>query len=236
MDSTLRAIETHFQVLLPALYVQLYQDGMLDWFLDGGLPNPNWYRDIYPRLRQHPPVLLYALDFELIAPEQVLEQDLICEPSPDHLFIPFGTTGAGDLYCFYPTLAEDGEYPVTLTWHDEDKTEVLAPSLDAFIFREMLTKVTAIDEYSLEGYSDFEALRQDLLRAADSIRPYLKPAWNDILDTFYRLPLRTETVVLPRAQYTVQCLLTTTELQEILVKEMPFTYAGHTFSCHPAPL
>jgi hypothetical protein len=222
MDSILQAIEAHFQVPLPALYVQLYQDGMLDW----GVPNPNWYRDIYPRLRQRPPVLLYAPDFELIAPEQVLEQDLICEPSPDHLFIPFGTTGAGDLYCFYPTL----------TWHDEDKTEVLAPSLDAFIFREMLAKVTAIDEYSLEGYADFEALRQDLLLAADSIRPYLKPAWNNILDTVYRLPLRTETVVLPRAQYTVQCLLNDTELQEILAKEMPFTYAGHTFPCHPAQL
>jgi hypothetical protein len=48
---------------------------------------------------------------------------------------------------------------------------MLAPSLEAFIFREMLDRATFIDEYALEGYADFEDLRANLQRAVQSIAP-----------------------------------------------------------------
>jgi hypothetical protein len=69
MSDAIRAIEQAYDFQLPALYQQLYHDGMLNWFLDGGFPNPNWHAHIFPQLRHRPPVLLFAQDFELYAPK-----------------------------------------------------------------------------------------------------------------------------------------------------------------------
>jgi hypothetical protein len=145
---------------------------MLNWFLDGGFPNPNWHAHIFPRLRHRPPVLLFAQDFELYVPETV--PDLLPSEAwgPTHRFVPLGQTAGGDSYAFCPTLASAvGDAPITLSRHDENTTAMLAPSLEAFIFREMLDRATFIDEYALEGYADFEDLRANLQRAVQSIAP-----------------------------------------------------------------
>jgi hypothetical protein len=70
--------------------------------------------------------------------------------------VPLGQTGGGDLYTFCPSLAAHGDTPVTISWHDANETTVLAPSLETFIFRQMLDRATAFDKYDLEGYADFE--------------------------------------------------------------------------------
>lgn len=234
MSDVIKAIEQAYAFKLPALYQQLYHDGMLDWFLDGGFPNPNWHADVFPRLRLKPPVLLFAQDFELYAPETV--PDLLSDGDwgPVYRFVPLGHTGGGDLYAFCPTLAPaGGEAPITLSRHDDSTTTVLAPSLDAFIFRKMLDRATSFDEYDLTGYAGFEDLRADLQRAVQSIAPYLKPAWGALLAEVYDRPLRPETVVLPRHQYTTDTLLPEAEFEEILQREMGFDLLNHEFEHFP---
>ncbi|WP_019946785.1 SMI1/KNR4 family protein [Hymenobacter aerophilus] len=234
MPDPITAIEQAYDFELPALYKQLYHDGMLDWFLDGGFPNPNWHAGIFPRLRQKPPVLLFAQDFELYAPETVpaLRSDEEDWGSA-YQFVPLGHTGGGDLYAFCPTLVANGETPITLSRHDSNETTVLAPSLEAFIFREMLHRATSFDEYDLTGYAGFEELRGDLQRAVQSISPYLKPEWHTLLAEVYARPLRLETVVLPRRQYTIESLLPDAEFEEILRREMPFEHLDATFEHFP---
>ncbi|OON69468.1 SMI1/KNR4 family protein [Hymenobacter sp. CRA2] len=229
MADLLAAIERKYETPLPALYHRLYHDGMLDWFLDGGFPNPTWQRDIFPRLSQRPPVLLFAQDFELYRPEDVLTWELPEDWDPGCRFVPLGQTGGGDLYAFCPTLAADAELPVTLSLHDDNQTTVVAPSMEAFIFREMLDRATSFDEYALEGYAGFEELRADLLRAAEAIRPYLRPAWHALLTKVYTRPLQQETVVLPRRRYTIDTLLPQAEFEQLLVQEMGVAPMNTTF-------
>src|SRR5688500_1246019 len=110
----LAAIERKYDFPLPPLYHRLYHDGMLDWFLDGGYPSPHWRRDIFPRLQPRPPVLLYAQDFELMRPEEVLSWEWPEEWTARYRFVPLGQTGGGDVYAFCPTLAAGGDVPITL--------------------------------------------------------------------------------------------------------------------------
>jgi hypothetical protein len=233
MQDPIAAIEHLYGFRLPELYKRLYRDGMLDWFLDGGYPNPNWYADIFPRLRLKPPMLLFAQDFELYAPATV--PDLLPgeEWGTAYQFVPLGHTGRGDLYAFCPTLAANGETPITFSRHDENATIVLAPSLEAFIFREMLDRATSFDEYDLTGYANFEELRTNLQRAVQSMSPYLRPDWAAQLAEVYARPLRQETIVLPRRQYTVEMLLPSSEFEEILRREMPFEHLDATFEHFP---
>ncbi|SET37114.1 SMI1/KNR4 family protein [Hymenobacter actinosclerus] len=230
MPDPITAIEQAYNFELPALYKRLYHDGMLDW----GNAQPNWHANVFPLLRKKPPMLLFAQDFELYAPETVpallLEQE---DWGSAYQFVPLGHTGGGDLYAFCPTLATNGETPITLSRHDSNETTVLAPSLAAFIFREMLARATSFDEYDLAGYAGFEDLRADLQRAAQSISPYLKPEWNTLLAEVYARPLRQETVVLPRRQYTIDALLPEAEFEETVRREMPFEHLDHTFEHFP---
>ncbi|WP_046242444.1 SMI1/KNR4 family protein [Hymenobacter terrenus] len=229
MQNPVEAIEQKYAFGLPEIYKQLYRDGMLDWFLDGGYPNRKWHTHIFPRLRQKPPILLFARDFELYAPETVPTLSLGEGWDPAYQFVPLGHTGSGDLYAFCPTLATDGKAPITLSLHDDNETTVLAPTLEAFIFREMLNRATSFDEYDLAQYTDFESLREDLQRAAQSISPYLRPEWNTLLAEVYDRPLRQETVVLPRRQYTIETLLPPSEFAQIIQQEIPFDRLNATF-------
>ncbi|GAA4023437.1 hypothetical protein GCM10022409_04110 [Hymenobacter glaciei] len=229
MPDAIASIERHYDFVLPDLYKRLYHDGMLDWFLDGGFPNHDWYKNIFPRLRQKPPILLFAQDFELYAPETVPTLDLSEDWGTAHGFVPLGHTGGGDLYAFCLTLATDGETPITLSLHDDNKTTVLAPSLEGFIFREMLDRATSFDEYAQEGYAGFEELRADLQRAVQSISPYLRPAWGSLLAEVYARPLGQEIIVLPRRQYTVDTLLPSTEFEAIVAREIGFAQLNTTF-------
>lgn len=229
MSDLLTAIERQYSFELPPLYHRLYQDGMLDWFLDSNGPNPNWHRDIFPRLRQRPPMLLFAQDFELYTPQEVLSWEHPWDWNTTYHFVPLGHTGAGDLYAFCPSLATDSEVPITLSLHDSNETTVLAPSLEGFIFREMLYRATSFDEYDLEGYTGFEDLRADWQRAAQAITPYLKPIWNTILAEVYARPVQAETIVLPRYSYTVNGLLSQAEFAQLIEQEIGFAKLNSTF-------
>ena len=114
----LKTLEQQYQFQYPELYHRLYADQMLDIGEYASL----WSKEVYPRLKNHPPLFLYSGDFELIPLANIAEtiEELNGEDSwfninPDYLFIPFGETGGGDYYCFLydqnapnpPSLARD---------------------------------------------------------------------------------------------------------------------------------
>jgi hypothetical protein len=233
MSDLVTALSRKYAFEFPELYHRLYRDGMLNWTLDGGSPNPNWYAEIFPRLRQRPPMLLFASDFELHAPAEVLEFDFGDLFGTAYQFVPLGQTGAGDLYAFCPTLAAGGETPIVLALHDENETTVLAPSLEGFIFRMMLDRATHISPNDLTGYADFEEFRVDLQRAAETIRPYLRPAWHGVLAEAYARPVREEAEEsapgMPYYRYPYFSLLPQAEFEKILTRELGPGRFGTTF-------
>lgn len=53
--------ETQYGISLPNLYKRLAADGMLDW----GELGSKWYSETFPKLLEHPPLLLVGSEFEL---------------------------------------------------------------------------------------------------------------------------------------------------------------------------
>lgn len=171
----------------PALYQQLYRDRMLDW----GTFGPGWVTTVFPTLRARPPLLLYAREFELIAPADIVgHAELFTEPDGPLLLreglqlLPFGSTGAGDYYCFWQDPADPAEPRVVLLWHDDDRVDLLAASLQDFIFRMMVDAVADLDDSLLEE----GGLADNLHRWLASHRGYLREDQVQALQALYADP------------------------------------------------
>jgi len=180
-------IEQQLGQRFPALYHQLHRDHMLDW---GALCH-GWVTSVYPTLRARPPLLLYAREFELIAPadivghaEQFTDEDSHVRLREGLQLLPFGSTGAGDYYCFWPDPNAPAEPRVVLLWHDDDRVDVLAANLQDFIFRMMVDAVADLGDSLLEEGE----VADNLQRWLESHRPYLRAAQVQALDALYADP------------------------------------------------
>ena len=83
-------LEQQYNFAYPKLYHQLYADQMLDI----GEYSSFWSKEVYPRLKNRPPLFLYSGEFELIPPANIAEtiEELNGEDSwfsinPDYLII-----------------------------------------------------------------------------------------------------------------------------------------------------
>ena len=101
---TLQTFETRHRFAYPPLYLQMAQNG----FLDFGQTGAGWFTQEFPKLKTRPPLLLYGDDFELIDGSRIAEEldsqhdpDSCWDVREDYLFAPFAQNGAGDLYCFF---------------------------------------------------------------------------------------------------------------------------------------
>ncbi len=192
--TTLEAIETKHNYIFPVLYKKLWEDDMLNWMRGFDLPlekDKTWAEDVYPTLKENPPLLLHSggSDFELLTPNDILDFEFPEEwDTKQHLFIPFAKTSEGNTYAFYKNTEIDGENPIVLIWED-DETEYVAKNFEDFIFRKMLESADDIDKDDL--YADYgkehpmELYRTDLQADLESIRPYLKEAYVSILEESY---------------------------------------------------
>ena len=150
---TLSDIERKYSISYPKLYKELDKKNMLDW----GEFGFNWKKEVYPKLKKNPPLLLFSIEFEIINFEHIDEEieafkdhDDFRETNPEFNFIPFAQTGAGDLYCFQFDKEENGNVPIVLVWHDDNRVDVLAKNLQDFIFRFILEMLIDIEsEFSL---------------------------------------------------------------------------------------
>ena len=142
----LNEIEKKYNFNYPTLYKQLHEDGMLEM----GEYGPKWYETVYPKLKDNPPLFLNTTeDFELL-PTQDIEEEIIriTDPEdyrkikPEFKFIPFGTSGAGDHYCFYLNEQVGDDIPIVLVWHDMNQVDYLAKNLQDYIFKILLNDMS----------------------------------------------------------------------------------------------
>lgn len=142
---TLQTFETRHRFAYPPLYLQMAQNG----FLDFGQTGAGWFTQEFPKLKARPPLLLYGDDFELIDGNRIAEEldsqhdpDSCWDVCEDYLFAPFAQNGAGDLYCFfYDRSVPEAEPPVVLLWHDCGQADILSDNLQAFLLRALLESV-----------------------------------------------------------------------------------------------
>ena len=220
----LKTLEQQYQFQYPELYHRLYTDQMLDI----GEYASHWSKEVYPRLKNHPPLFLYSGDFELIPLTNIAEtiEELNGEDSwfsikPDYLFIPFGQTGGGDYYCFlYNQNHPKPTPPIALLQHDSDEAELLANTLEDFFFYEMLNSVNDIYEGSLvRSEGDFY---ENIARLLQSHLPYItNEAQRQVIQEVNSRKLTDFTRVLPRSTQTYQGLLSDEELEQLLQQHIP---------------
>ena len=192
--TTLKQIETKHNYAFPKLYNTLFEADMLDWMRGFELPlseGKTWADDIYPTLKENPPLLLHSggSDFELLTPNEILDFQFPQEWDTDsHHFIPFAKTAEGNVYAFYKNMEIDGENPIVLIWED-DETEIIAKNFEDFIFRKMLEASDDIDKEDLGAdYGDENAMehyRRDLKADLKTIHPYLNKRYIELLEEAY---------------------------------------------------
>ena len=142
---TIKQLEEYYNHDYSDFFKKLWNDKMLDWFRGWDEPytyEKNWRTEVYPILKDNPPILLHsANDFEMLRYEEMLDYDFFdWWDIKKHKFVPFGASGAGDMYAFYGNMEIEGAHPVVMVWHDTNETEILAKNLEDFIFRKMLEK------------------------------------------------------------------------------------------------
>lgn len=191
---TLKQLETKHNYSFPKLYKTLFEADMLNWMRGFELPlaeGLTWANDIYPTLKENPPLLLHSggSDFELLTADDILKFKFPEEwDTQHHHLIPFAKTAEGNMFAFYENVEIDGENPIVLIW-ENDEAEFVAKNFEDFIFRKMLESSNDIDKDDL--YADYgkdngmELYRADLQADLKTIRPYLKNTYVSILEEAY---------------------------------------------------
>ncbi|WP_312236779.1 SMI1/KNR4 family protein [Stenotrophomonas sp.] len=180
-------IEQQLDQRFPALYHTLHREQMLDW----GAVCHGWVTTVFQTLRARPPLLLYAREFELIAPADIVGHAEQFTDADSHVrlreglqLLPFGSTGAGDYYCFWRDPTAPDEARVVLLWHDDDRVDLLANNLQDFIFRMMVDAVADLEGSLLEQGDVVDNLQHWLA----SHRPYLRAEQVQALHELYASP------------------------------------------------
>ena len=194
---TLEQIETKHNYTFPKLYKTLFEEDMINWMRGFKLPlleGKTWADDIYPTLKENPPLLLHSggSDFELLTPNEMLNFEFPKEWDIDtHHFIPFAKTSEGNTYAFYNNIEIDGQNPIVLIWED-DESEFIAKNFEDFIFRKMIEATDDIDkdnidaDYGKDNENAMELYRADILNDLKTITPYLSENYVNILSNAYK--------------------------------------------------
>ncbi len=196
-------IATHCGMELPEDFVRLFRAGMLDWM--GGYPDPlpegvDWKRDIYPKLHAHPPALFHSGgDLVMLSPEKIVAYRPPQEWDTNAFtIVPFAKGDEGNLYALFRTQEHPDETWIAMVWEDEDEAEILARSMNDFIFRRMVEAADEADRETIDreyrGQDPIEAYRADLMRDLETIRPFLPSAYVEVLEALYRAPVATTMV------------------------------------------
>ncbi|OHV96639.1 hypothetical protein AKG95_18245 [Janthinobacterium lividum] len=220
---TLSEMEQQHGFTYPSLYRQLERDGMLAV----GEYGPDWYKLVYPILKDKPTLLLHADDFELLsvkavaaAMEELADPDDYRRIDPALQFIPFAQTGAGDHYCFFASGQHDGETPIVLLWHDQNEAQYLAKNLHDFLFHMLLNSMAEQDTYN--DVSD-EAFREQLAKTLGTHARYLKPEQAQVLSALLARDIIDYEVMLPKGRKEAhRGLLTDIELASLREKFIPY--------------
>jgi hypothetical protein len=225
----LQDIEKKYHFEYPSLYKQLYEDGMLDL----GECGPNWYSDVYPKLKQNPPLLLHSYDFELLKLESITgEIERLTDPddyrqiNKDFKFIPFAKSGAGDHFCFFLNEEENGNVPIVLLCHDMSEAEYLAKNLGDFIFRTLLTDMSQQD---MDDEEDEEEFRDNIEKVFKSHKKYLTEQQKEVLRDLLQRDIVDYQILIGKSKEDARGFLTDIEMKKLLAEIIFFDKMDTTF-------
>lgn len=227
---TIQEIEKKYGFNFPLLYKQLDNDGMLDV----GEYGPNWYAEVYPTLKDNPPLLLHSYDFESLNLKSVAEEiEELQDPedyrniNPEFKFIPFAKSGGGDHYCFFLNEENNGNVPIVFVWHDSNEVNYLAKNLQDFIFKVLLIDMSKQDVYNELTDEEF---RDDIESVFKSHKKYLTEQQNTILASILERDIMDyEINVSPKIVESARGLLTDFELEAIVNEVIPFDKMNQSF-------
>ena len=227
---TIQEIEKKYGFEFPLLYKQLDADGMLDV----GEYGPNWYAEVYPTLKENPPLLLHSYDFESLNLKSVAEEiEELQDPedyrniNPEFKFIPFAKSGGGDHYCFFLNEENNGDVPIVFVWHDSNEVNYLAKNLQDFIFKVLLIDMSKQDVYNELTDEEF---RNDIESVFKSHKKYLTDRQNSILEEILKRDIIDyEINVSPKIVESARGLLTDFELESIVNEVIPFDKMNQSF-------
>lgn len=224
----LQDIEKKYGFEYPELYKQLYLDGMLDM----GEYGPNWYSEIYPTLKDNPPLLLNSCDFELLTLKSVCEEiDELSDPNnyrkinKEFKFVPFAKSGGGDHYCFFMSNKDNSDIPIVFVWHDLNEVEYLAKNLQDFIFKMLLNDMSYFDD---EDLSDSE-IENNINNVFKSHAKYLTDKEQDILQNILIREIIDYEISFSYGNEDVRGLLTDIEMKKIINEIIPFDKMDTSF-------
>ena len=186
----IKELEEKYQFSYPKIYVNLWNDGMLDWHNGWYEPwtyHKNWFTEIYPTIKDNPPLLLHTnFDLEMLSQKDILDYEFCEWWDPKHQFIPFASSGAGDLFAFYKNVVnQKGEHPIVFVWHDDNRTQYLAQNFEDFIFRQMLEVVVNYEGDETAYFKDLQEFQHKIQADLKTVKKYLKPAYVAILEDIY---------------------------------------------------
>jgi len=188
----LKKLEEKYNYSYSKFFKTLWNDGMIDWFKGWNepyTPSRNWNTEVYPKIKDNPPVLLHTGgDFEMLREEEMLEYEFCEWWDSKHKFIPFGQSGAGDLYAIYKNIEIDGENPIVFVWHDDNCTTILSKNFEDFIFRQMVEKVF---DFETNNIGDFQ---KEIQLDLNSVKKYLNEEYVTILTELYNRPFTLESI------------------------------------------
>lgn len=227
--SILQTIEQKFGFQYPTMYRQLFENGMLNW----GKMGSNWYLEVFPKIKENPPLGLFFDDFEIVDFERIIEEiesfydsEQIWDINPDFLFVPFAQNGAGDWYCFFydqNNPPKQPDIPIVLLWHDSDKAQILAKNLQDFIFRSLIESVVDIFDEGLIYSGDFY---ENIANFFKTHSLYLSENQNIIIKNIFERKITT----FDNNGDDYKGLISKNEAKEIIKKEIDFQQFDETFN------
>jgi hypothetical protein len=228
---SLANLEQRHQFKFPILYKKLYYDGMLDW----GRFGQHWASEVLPMLIKSPPLLLFAKEFELIHLRDIDETiHGISEfhPTVNHRFIPFGMSGAGDIYAFHIDATHNESMPIVYIWHDDNRCDYLARDLQDFIFLKMLDAIHDIDEeHDMITSGD---LRTNLEKWLITHKKYLKDTQVAILETSFKNDIQVFKHIDEKGRSSNYVgLISSEDYDTIMEKEINFSLLNTSFKYSP---
>lgn len=225
----LQDVEKRYEFEYPPLYKQLYEDGMLDI----GEYGPNWYSDVYPKLKENPPLLLHSYDFQLLSLkgvsreiERLTNPDDYRQIKKEFRFIPFAKSGAGDHFCFFLNGEEDGNVPIVFVWHDNNEVNYLAKNMEDFVFRTLLTDMSQQDIYNEESEEEFKSNIEEVFKSHEK---YLTEERKEVLQKLLKRDIVDYQIFVEKSKEVARGFLTDLELQKLLVENIWFDKMDVTF-------
>ena len=155
------------------------------------------------------PHYLLLMDMEWMPLEEIAGFEFQSYHRPG--FVPFATSGSGDLWCWQPAFTDERGTRVLYCPHDCYDADVYAPDFMSAIYRHLVDQAATMHR----DLDSVERSRQHLLAATSALQPFLTPERRESLSQICRLPVQSP--LLPARVPTVRhFLLSSGEHSELL--------------------